>query len=59
MGSRHCGRSYDPAMRFKQKNGSDASRIATAIFLSSRSLRVSRYFGASVSLKLENFQGVT
>src|SRR5262245_28371104 len=41
------------------KNGSDASCIAAAIFLSSRSLQVGRYFGGSVSLKLENFQDVT
>ena len=68
MGLQHCCRSYDPATRFKymrfkhmrlKKNGSDASCIAAAIVLSSRSIRASRYFGASVSLKLENFQDVT
>ena len=68
MGLQHCCRSYDPATRFnmrfkhmrlKQKSGSDASCIAAAIVLSSRSIRASRYFGASVSLKLENFQDVT
>jgi hypothetical protein len=67
MGSQHCGPSCDPIMRFKHtrfkhtqnKSGSDASCIAAAIFLSSRSIWASRYFGASVSLKLENFQDVT
>jgi hypothetical protein len=72
MGSQHCGRGYDSAtlfkhMRFKhmgfkhmglKKSGSDASCIAAATVLSSRLLRTSRYFGGSVSLKLENFQAV-
>jgi hypothetical protein len=64
MGSQHCGRSYGPAthfnhMHFKQKRQRRIMHRCRNLSKPSRSLQASRYFGGSVSLKLENFQDVT
>jgi hypothetical protein len=72
MGSQHCGRSYYPdirsntraqmrfkQMRFKQKRQRRIMHRCRNLSEPNRSLRASGYFGASVSLKLENFQFVT
>jgi hypothetical protein len=63
MGLQHCGRGYDSAtlfkqICFKQKRQRRITHRCRNLSEPSESLRTSRYFGGSVSLKLENFQDV-